>query len=115
MMKIGPEKPIAVVFASGMLGKAVNQKHNASVCNAPRVNWPVMFCGLYTAMPFLMINGNSSSKPAVYRKNCVSNGGKFLASKRSKAFNMLNVKPAHAASKMACILGDKWRVRFWSL
>jgi hypothetical protein len=28
---------------------------------------------------------------------------------------MLNVKPAHAASKMACILGDKWRVRFWSL
>ena len=63
-MKIGPEKPIAVVFASGIFGRAVNQKHKASVCKAPRVNCPVMFCGLYAAQPFLKIKGKSSSKPA---------------------------------------------------
>ena len=46
MMKIGPVKPMAVMSASGILGKAVNHNTSPSVCTPPRQNWPAMFTGI---------------------------------------------------------------------
>jgi hypothetical protein len=46
MMKIGPVKPMAVMSAKGILGKAVNHNTSPSVCTPPRQNWPAMFTGM---------------------------------------------------------------------
>ena len=45
MMKIGPVKPMAVMSASGIFGRATNHKHSPSVCKAPRVNCPPICLG----------------------------------------------------------------------
>jgi hypothetical protein len=46
MMKIGPVKPMAVMSAKGICGKAVNHKIRPTVCTPPRQNCPAILTGM---------------------------------------------------------------------
>ena len=63
MMKIGPVKPIAVMSASPIRGKAVNQNIRPTVCKAPRHHWPIMFNGRYAASPPRSTSGKTAKVP----------------------------------------------------
>ena len=63
MMKMGPVKPMAVMSAKGIFGKAVNHKIRPRVCTPPRQNCPAMLTGMYVRQPSRNTQGRITSKP----------------------------------------------------